>query len=153
MPSPRWPRSRRHLAYLIGPKLYEANWRDLTRAGYLANVQVTEVWCPMTPAFYREFLRLPSMNARKALAVMNPVKCWAMDRLLAIHEARGDKIIIFSGQDRVEEGCRVAPLHASIRVDDCLCAPPLAESVFALKLYAERYDTIAICGDTPMLDR
>ena len=25
--------------------------------------------------------------------------------------------------------------------------------MFALKLYAERYDTIAICGDTPMLDR
>ena len=34
------PSPCRHLAYLIGPKLYEANWRDLTRAGYLANVQV-----------------------------------------------------------------------------------------------------------------
>jgi DNA excision repair protein ERCC-3 len=33
----------RNLSHLIGPKLYEANWRDLTRAGYLANVQVVEV--------------------------------------------------------------------------------------------------------------
>ena len=66
--------------------------------------QVTEVWCPMTPQFYREFLRLTSMNAKKALAVMNPVKCWAMDRLLSIHEARGDKIIIFSGEGRYWRG-------------------------------------------------
>lgn len=33
----------RRLAVYIGPKLYEANWRDLTNAGYLANVQVYEV--------------------------------------------------------------------------------------------------------------
>ena len=26
------------LNFLIGPKLYEANWQDLSRAGYLANV-------------------------------------------------------------------------------------------------------------------
>ena len=51
----------------------------------------------MTPQFYREYLRNASINSRKALAVMNPVKCWAMDRLLEIHEARGDKIIVFSG--------------------------------------------------------
>ena len=36
------------LNFLIGPKLYEANWMDLTHAGHLANVQCVEVWCPMT---------------------------------------------------------------------------------------------------------
>ena len=36
------------LNFLIGPKLYEANWLDLTRAGHIANVQCAEVWCPMT---------------------------------------------------------------------------------------------------------
>ena len=44
------------LNFLIGPKLYEANWMDLTQAGHLANVQCVEVWCPMTAAFYREYL-------------------------------------------------------------------------------------------------
>jgi len=38
------------LNFLIGPKLYEANWLDLTRAGHIANVQCVEVWCPMTKA-------------------------------------------------------------------------------------------------------
>ena len=36
------------LNFLIGPKLYEANWLDLTRDGHIANVQCVEVWCPMT---------------------------------------------------------------------------------------------------------
>lgn len=36
------------LNFLIGPKLYEANWLDLTRAGHIANVQCAEVWCTMT---------------------------------------------------------------------------------------------------------
>ncbi len=37
-----------HLNFLIGPKLYEANWLDLQRSGFIANVQCAEVWCPMT---------------------------------------------------------------------------------------------------------
>ena len=31
------------LFYLIGPKLYEANWLDLQTAGYIATVQCVEV--------------------------------------------------------------------------------------------------------------
>lgn len=29
--------------FLAGPKLYEANWLDLTRGGHIANVQCAEV--------------------------------------------------------------------------------------------------------------
>lgn len=32
------------LNYLIGPKLYEANWLDLQKNGFLARVQCIEVW-------------------------------------------------------------------------------------------------------------
>lgn len=39
-----------------GPKMYEANWLDLTRSGHIANVQCVEVWCTMTKAFYAEYL-------------------------------------------------------------------------------------------------
>ncbi|ETO15472.1 excision repair cross-complementing rodent repair deficiency, complementation group 3, partial [Reticulomyxa filosa] len=46
------------LYYLIGPKLYEANWLDLQNHGYLATVQCVEVWCPMTPDFYRAYLEI-----------------------------------------------------------------------------------------------
>ena len=47
---------------MIGPKLYEANWMDLTEEGYLANVQCVEAWCPMTREFFevRPFFR-PSL--------------------------------------------------------------------------------------------
>jgi len=36
------------LNFLIGPKLYEANWLDPVKGGFIANVQCKEVWCPMT---------------------------------------------------------------------------------------------------------
>lgn len=45
------------LNFLIGPKLYEANWLDLTRAGHIANVSCAEVWCDMDADFYRMYLR------------------------------------------------------------------------------------------------
>lgn len=45
------------LNFLIGPKLYEANWLDLTRAGHIANVQCCEVWCDMDKDFYKAYLR------------------------------------------------------------------------------------------------
>ena len=36
----------RNLSHLLGPKLYEANWMDLTRDGHLANVQVSRAAAP-----------------------------------------------------------------------------------------------------------
>ena len=40
------------LNFLIGPKLYEANWMELSQKGHIANVQCAEVWCPMTCLLY-----------------------------------------------------------------------------------------------------
>ena len=49
------------LSFLVGPKLYEANWIDLTLDGYLAKVECVEVWCPMTKEFYySEYIRRSS---------------------------------------------------------------------------------------------
>jgi DNA excision repair protein ERCC-3 len=104
------------LNYMIGPKLYEANWMDLAAKGHIANVQVStcllaydrvtgwlhdlraqcaEVWCPMTPEFYREYLREQSRK-RMLLYCMNPKKFQACQFLIKYHEERGDKIIVFS---------------------------------------------------------
>jgi len=83
------------LNFLIGPKLYEANWIDLQKEGHIANVQCAEVWCPMTPAFYREYLASTPRH-RKLLYVMNPNKFRACEFLIKYHEQRGDKIIVFS---------------------------------------------------------
>ncbi|KAI7880298.1 DNA repair helicase rad25 [Lichtheimia hyalospora FSU 10163] len=83
------------LNFLIGPKLYEANWMDLASRGHIANVQCAEVWCPMTPEFYKEYLRENSRK-RMLLYVMNPKKLQACQYLIQYHERRGDKIIVFS---------------------------------------------------------
>lgn len=85
------------LNFLIGPKLYEANWLDLVKGGFIANVQCAEVWCPMTREFFAEYLKKENSKKRQALYVMNPNKFRACEFLINYHErARGDKIIVFA---------------------------------------------------------
>lgn len=91
------------LNFLIGPKLYEANWLDLARDGHIANVQSNEVrpargacglaslrvtqpgltlcwllsrqvWCPMQSEFFREYLKPDNASLRQLLYVLNPNK-------------------------------------------------------------------------------
>ncbi|CZT53089.1 probable DNA helicase RAD25 [Rhynchosporium secalis] len=83
------------LNFLIGPKLYEANWMELAEQGHIARVQCAEVWCPMTTEFYSEYLKQSSKN-KSLLWIMNPRKFQACQFLIDYHEKRGDKIIVFS---------------------------------------------------------
>ncbi|KAM7252541.1 hypothetical protein ACFE04_024424 [Oxalis oulophora] len=85
------------LNFLIGPKLYEANWLDLVKCGFIANVQCAEVWCPMTKEFFAEYLKKENSKKKQALYVMNPNKFRACEFLIRFHEQqRGDKIIVFA---------------------------------------------------------
>jgi DNA excision repair protein ERCC-3 len=83
------------LNFLIGPKLYEANWLELQNNGFIARVSCAEVWCPMTPEFYREYLATKT-SKKMLLYVMNPHKFRACQFLIKYHEKRNDKIIVFS---------------------------------------------------------
>jgi DNA excision repair protein ERCC-3 len=112
-----------NLNYLIGPKLYEANWMDLTAQGYLANVQCVEVWCPMTGPFMKEYLMASNARLKQLLYVMNPSKLRATEFLVRFHEERGDKIIVFS------------------------------DLVYSLKLYADMLKRPMIYGETPERER
>ncbi|KAK4488301.1 hypothetical protein RD792_004057 [Penstemon davidsonii] len=86
-----------HLNFLIGPKLYEANWLDLVKGGFIANVLCAEVWCPMTKEFFAEYLKNKNPKKKQALYVMNPNKFRACEFLIRFHEQqRGDKIIVFA---------------------------------------------------------
>ncbi|CAB9528264.1 transcription factor complex helicase XPB subunit [Seminavis robusta] len=111
------------LNFLIGPKLYEANWMDLTTQGYLANVQCVEIWCPMTGPFMKEYLMASNARLKQLLYVMNPSKIRAVQFLVKFHEERGDKIIVFS------------------------------DLVYSLKLYAEMLKKPLIYGETPERER
>ncbi|ADM10959.1 DNA repair helicase Rad25 [Encephalitozoon intestinalis ATCC 50506] len=83
------------LNFLIGPKLYEADWQDLSAKGHIARVSCVEVWCRMTGDFYREYLSQPTRR-RRLLSIMNPTKFQMCEYLINKHESRGDKIIVFS---------------------------------------------------------
>ncbi|CAN0841230.1 General transcription and DNA repair factor IIH helicase subunit XPB1 [Linum grandiflorum] len=112
------------LNFLIGPKLYEANWLDLVKGGFIANVQCAEVWCPMTKEFFAEYLKKENSKRKQALYVMNPNKFRACEFLIRFHEEqRGDKIIVF------------------------------ADNLFALQAYAEKLKKPMIYGDTSHAER
>lgn len=83
------------LNFLIGPKLYEANWQDLSKQGHIANVQCAEVWCSMSAPFFRAYLN-EKTRKKKLLYIMNPKKFQICQYLIQYHENRGDKIIVFS---------------------------------------------------------
>ncbi|KAF3009499.1 hypothetical protein E8E13_003601 [Curvularia kusanoi] len=111
------------LNFLVGPKLYEANWQELSEQGHIARVQCAEVWCQMTPEFYQEWLKPASLQKRALLSIMNPRKFQACQFLIDYHEARGDKIIVFS------------------------------DNVYALEKYARKLGKVYIYGATPQSER
>lgn len=142
------------LNYMIGPKLYEANWmcvfspchpsfltyfsRDLAAKGHIANVQCAEVWCPMTPEFYREYLR-EQTRKRTLLYCMNPNKFQACQFLIKYHEDRGDKIIVFSDNVFALEACVDQPLMSFLTNSS--------------KAYAKRLGKLYIHGGTGQVER
>ncbi len=83
------------LNFLIGPKLYEANWMELADQGHIAKVQCAEVWCPMSIEFYQEYQN-STPRKRPLFYIMNPEKFRVCQYLIDYHEKRGDKIIVFS---------------------------------------------------------
>jgi DNA excision repair protein ERCC-3 len=111
------------LNFLIGPKLFEANWQELSEQGHIARVQCAEVWCPMTQEFYEEYLKAKTPQQRLLLSTMNPRKFQACQFLIDYHEKRGDKIIVFS------------------------------DNVYALKAYCDKMGKLRIDGKTSDSER
>jgi DNA excision repair protein ERCC-3 len=83
------------IGFLIGPKLYEANWLDLEKLGFLAMACCTEIFCPMPQEFYNCYLN-ESGSIRQILCALNPNKARVCDFLIRYHENRGDRILVFS---------------------------------------------------------
>jgi len=112
------------LNFLIGPKLYEANWMELQNLGHIARVQCAEVWCKMTPEFFQEYISITNdQHLRLLLCVMNPNKFRACQFLIRYHEKRNDKILVFS------------------------------DSTFALETYAKILKKPYICGTVSQSER
>jgi DNA excision repair protein ERCC-3 len=124
------------LNFLIGPKLYEANWMALQRAGYIARVQCAEVWCAMTADFYEYYLK--AKIARKLLlAVMNPTKFRMCQYLVQYHEQRNDKVMQRTTNDHLK---RVQIIVFS-------------DNVFALRMYAKSMNKPFLYGATSQNER
>jgi DNA excision repair protein ERCC-3 len=76
---------------LIGPKRYDAPWKDLERRGYIAAVECHELRVPIDEDLRVEYLAA-SKRLRFRLASENPLKTDVVRALLERHE--GERILI-----------------------------------------------------------
>jgi DNA excision repair protein ERCC-3 len=111
------------LQFLIGPKLFEGNWLDITMSGHITEVFCFEVRCPMSKILYDEYFSVTCEFRKQLLFITNPNKIHACQNLIFWHEKAGHKIIIFS------------------------------DNVFALQFYATKLRRPFICGATPHCER
>ncbi len=86
---------------LIGPKRYDAPWKDLERRGYIATVSCTEVRVPLDEELRVRYLAAPRRQQAR-MAAENPAKISVLKRLLLRHA--GERVLII-GQylDQLEE--------------------------------------------------
>lgn len=82
------------LCFLIGPKIYEANWHELARADHISNVLCFEVWCPLEPELYTEYFSHDDDDIQKTICTMNPSKMKICKALMRWHEEKKHKIIV-----------------------------------------------------------
>jgi DNA excision repair protein ERCC-3 len=76
---------------LIGPKRYDAPWKDLERRGYIAAVECIEVRVPLGDDARLEYLAM-GKRAKFRMASENPLKTDALKALLKRHD--GARILI-----------------------------------------------------------
>lgn len=69
---------------LIGPKKYDAPWRDLEARGWIAKALCTEVRCRLPRALRMEYATAPP-RSKFRLASENPVKLELTKRIIAHH--------------------------------------------------------------------
>jgi DNA excision repair protein ERCC-3 len=79
---------------LIGPKKYDAPWRDLEARGWIAKALCTEVRCRLPRALRMEYATAPP-RSKFRLASENPVKLELTKRILAHHK---DAPVLIIGQ-------------------------------------------------------
>jgi DNA excision repair protein ERCC-3 len=85
------------LQFYIGPKLYEESWKDLTNQGFLARVQCVEIRVTMSDEFMKEYKAKGDFGRNKGMYLYtgNPNKFFAIQYLIKMHVAHGDKILVF----------------------------------------------------------
>jgi len=96
---------------LIGPKVYEAPWRELEAEGWLAAVHCWEVRVALSPGERLAYLGAETGHAQSRLAAENPAKVAVVRRLAARHA--GDRILVigrYLAQLRTIAAALAAPL-------------------------------------------
>ncbi|HEY8448849.1 MAG TPA: DNA repair helicase XPB, partial [Bacillota bacterium] len=78
---------------LIGPKKYDAPWKDLEQQGWIATATCTELRVPLDRT-QRERYAAADAREQFRLASENPLKEAVVEDLVARHRAAGDRVLV-----------------------------------------------------------
>ena len=70
---------------LIGPRCYEAPWRELEQRGYIASARCIEIRVPFAEAQRRAYVFAENRRSAQRIAAENPAKLDALANIIAQH--------------------------------------------------------------------
>jgi DNA excision repair protein ERCC-3 len=76
---------------LIGPKRYEAPWKEIEEKGWIAGVECYEIRVPMDKELFREYVKAPKKE-KYTISSKNPAKYEIVREI--VESRRGHKILI-----------------------------------------------------------
>ncbi len=78
---------------LIGPKKYDAPWKDLEKQGWIAEALCREIRIPMPNDFRLKYATAHD-RSKYRIAAENPKKYEMVKKIVAHHRKQGDKILV-----------------------------------------------------------
>ncbi|MDY6965224.1 MAG: DNA repair helicase XPB [Halobacteriota archaeon] len=78
---------------LIGPKKYDAPWKDLEKQGWIAEAICNEIRIPM-PEEFRLKYAMASDRQKYRISAENPLKTDLVKEVVNYHRGRGDKMLV-----------------------------------------------------------
>ena len=79
---------------LIGPKKYDAPWKELERQGWIAKAICHEIRAEMSDEMRMKYALAPEKRKFRIASAENERKYEILRRIVRLHHARGDKILV-----------------------------------------------------------
>ncbi len=79
---------------LIGPKKYDAPWKELERQGWIAKAICHEIRAEMSDEMRMKYALAPEKQKFRIASAENERKYEILRRIVRLHHARGDKILV-----------------------------------------------------------
>lgn len=80
----------------VGPKIFQAGYKELMKSKQISQIKCYEIYCTMAQMFVYDYVNSTNVLKKRIISLLNPNKFRTVERLIKYHEAKNDKIIVYS---------------------------------------------------------